>query len=99
MIKFKDLYVTLTRDDLQPDDIVVRDPQERTAKTTTNCVGGQLEHLKNYLVRALALAVRIEDEVDEGPQTVAEVEMLEEKLRGALDELRARKAELESEAA
>jgi hypothetical protein len=97
-MKFRELYVALTPDD-QLDEKLWRVPILPATKTTTNCLGGQIEHLKNYLVRALALAVRLEQEVDEGPQTVAEVEMLEEKLKGALEELRARKAELEREAA
>ncbi len=102
MFKIQDLYVSLSSEDQA---LGWRGPFTRTAttvKSTAECVYLQkIGKLKAYLVRALAVVDGLEEETEqsEKPQTVAEVEMLEEKLRGAIDELRARKVELESEAA
>ena len=69
--------------------------------TAANEVTKTYGSLKEYLRAALEQVETRENVTQEGqkPQTVAEIEMLEEKLTGALDELRARKAKLQNEAA
>jgi len=98
---FKDLYVSLSGDQDRLEGY--RGPQGRTgltARSTQECTYlHQVDKLKAYLVQALAVAVDLENKVDVAPRSVAEIEMLEERLRAAMEELRIRKAELENEAA
>jgi hypothetical protein len=99
MFRYKDLYISLA----SPDDEIglgVGPEKHDVKKSTPNCaVIRQVGNLKEYLVKALAITVEIEKELEEHPRTVAEVELLEEKLKEALDDLRARKMELEKKAA
>jgi hypothetical protein len=99
MIRFKDLYVSLEEDHEHGE----HHPRPRTAcsrASTAECTQiVQLHHLKEHLLKALALTVELERESEEGPRTVEEAELLETKLQGALEELRQRKAELERDVA
>jgi hypothetical protein len=91
MIKFKDLYVSLD----QGQDFI----HHPGIGTTSSC-GKKIQELKNYLKEALEITESFEQEAEEQElKTVAEIEMLEEKLKAALDELRARRANLAHEAA
>lgn len=69
--------------------------------TAANEVTQTYGSLKEYLKAALEQVEAREDVTQAGqkPQTVAELEVLEAKLTGALDEVRARRAKLQNEAA
>lgn len=102
MVRWKDLYYSL-ESSAQDVDETHRGPFTRTAKATTPGCGmvfatGQL---RDYLLSALAVVKTLEQDEEESqkPKTVAEVEILEERLIRALEELRVRKAQLEQEAA
>jgi len=68
-----------------------------TGTLNTPVLTGSFGSLKAYLKAALEIEEAREKAMQENqkPQTVEEVEMLERKLKGALEELRARKAELQ----
>ncbi len=102
MIKFKDLYVCLAPPGKEKAETRLPGipPVLPIINSTDGCIWG-IGHLKEFLAASLNIAESLENEAGPGPepQTVAEIEVLEEKLKGALEELRIRKAELKNEAA
>ncbi len=102
MIKFKDLYVSLAPAD-QNSDERLKGIFQPAVNSTAGCPW-ILKGLKDDLMRALSAVKALEKQETPRPKVVSElkisdVEMLEGKLRGALDELHARKAKLKNKAA